>query len=169
LGDVNFSFGFQVFKGPKGEEIHRPMMPVTLAYRGTKVQTWLLVDSGADFSMIQREFAEGMLGIDIDSLQDASTSSVGGAMRVKEATVEVAIEDNVNSRSFEAVFQIPVDRPNFPILQLIGRDPLFYLFDVNFRMGFTNEIGKFVLRWVESRRKASRYSIGGVPLKDRRR
>jgi hypothetical protein len=140
------------------------MVDVTLSMGSKSVGTNLLLDSGADFSMIQREFAENVLGIKIESLQKGGTHSASGQMDVVIVNILVTLTQATISKSFEAPFQIPINTPGFPALQLLGREPLFHLFDVAFRMGYTDVLGKFTLRCVEKKHNPSRFRIGGKPL-----
>jgi len=52
--------------------------------------------------------------------------------------------------------QIPLRR-GFPSMPLIDREPFFHEFDIDFRMGYTETKGKFVIRKVKRRRPTGRY------------
>jgi len=114
------------------------------------VDTMMIVDSGADFSMISREFAEASLGIDVDALPTSTTSGIGGSAKVAETKVLVKFGDEGRNYDLEMLVQIPFGQDS-PILNLLGRIPAFREFDISFRMGYCDTTGKFVLKRVEKR------------------
>lgn len=141
---------------PKGL-IPVPLIPVKIQYKNSKpVDTLLLLDSGADFSMIPRNFAEG-LGIDCERLPVTSTSGVGGECKVGETAVYISFGQRGENYEFKIPVQIPLD-PKIQIVPLLGRIPLFYEFDISFRMGYCEDKGKFTLKKVIKRHDGKKYS-----------
>jgi hypothetical protein len=166
LADLNFSYGFRVYPGSRGQTIQRPVIPALLTSPTGRLGTDLLVDSGADFSMIPREFAELALGIDLAKCRVEEAVSASGTMRIAWVTLNVTIRDQAKTHTFEAPFQVPLDAPGYPHLPLLGREPAFRIFDVSFRLGYTQEIGKLVFRLVTKTRNPSKYRVGGRGLAD---
>lgn len=117
--------------------------------------------------MIPREMAEGLLGIDVEKLPVDRAMSVANSFEIGVARLTVTLEQTGRRESFEAPFQIPLNQPGFPSLPLIGREPLFHLFDVSFRMAYTPNLGKFTLKKVTKTRDAERYTVGGAPIRNR--
>jgi len=91
-------------------------------------------------------------------------NSVSDQMEVAEVTLTVTIVQRAISKSFPAKFQIPTECPGYPVLQLIGREPFFSVFDVSFRMGYTRVLGKFTLKWVDKQHDPAKYKVGGRRL-----
>lgn len=139
-------------------------MPVVLKKSNIEFPTVLLVDSGADYSMIRRDIAQDIFNIDISSLKKKGDSSgIGG--KVPVGIVELTISFGLRQYNFEEKipFQIPLDPKNEIEIPLLGRNPFFYNYRVDFRMGFTDDpsLGKFVI-YPEKHRPAEKY---GRPMK----
>lgn len=59
------------------------MLPVTLKKYSNEFPTLLLVDSGADYSMIQKDIVQDALGVDILALQkQGETSGITGKAKI---------------------------------------------------------------------------------------
>ena len=151
----SLSYEFAKYPSPKGI-ILRPMIPVRLRYKGYQpLDTLMLVDSGADFSMISREFADN-LGINTTECSPIQTSTASGRMIAVETEIRIRFGQRREIYDYEIPVQIPL-RKGFPELPLLGRYPLFRDFDVNFRMGYCQSRGKFVIKRVTRRRPDSDY------------
>lgn len=171
MADLTFSWGFQQFELGDGEIIQRPVMEARLTSKPEtpderSIDLSFLLDSGADFGMIPRAVAEE-LGVDIERLPVDRTNSVGGQMDVAVATMRVTLVQQRRQFSFNAPFQIPLRAPGYPVVPLMGREPLFRHFDVQFRLSFTEALGKFTLRLVTKYHAESRYRVGGQHIEDR--
>lgn len=118
--------------------------------------------------MIPREIAEGILGIPVTTLPMESINSVGNQFQVGVAEVLLTIEQRGIRESLTMPVQIPMNCPGYPVLPLLGREPLFHHFDIQFRMDYTTALGKFTLRKVVKHRDPENYNVGGRPLKGRR-
>lgn len=158
MADVNFSYPYSRFPLAKGGEIHRPMLPVQVSNAGRNVDLLMLLDSGADYSMIPREIAEQVLGLDVAALPVQQTNGVGNTFQTGSATLSLTLSQHGHVETFSAPVQIPLNCPNFPAIPLIGREPLFRLFEIHFRQEYTDALGKFVLRKVTKRRDPSGFA-----------
>lgn len=134
--------------------ILRPMVPITLGTGSLKVDTMMLLDSGADFPLISKDVAEA-IGINYDDLRKTKTSGVGGVVEVGWADIDIQIGQRQNQFEFRWPFQVS---PNIHMnkLPLLGREPLFSNFDVSFRMKYADIRGKFILSEVKKTRNPSR-------------
>lgn len=71
----------------------RPIIPVTLRYGKREITHLVLIDSGADVNIINRELAD-VLNIDLDTLSDISYGGIVGSPVVgKEAMISMGFED----------------------------------------------------------------------------
>ena len=52
-----------------GKIVLRPMLQIILTYNSIDFPTWILVDSGADYSIIRREIVEDAFGVNISKLK----------------------------------------------------------------------------------------------------
>ncbi len=153
---ASLSYKFVDFDTPKGV-IQRPLIPVTVEYPGHgSLDTGMIVDSGADFLMIDREFATG-LGIPVENLPRSKTTGATGSGQVAEAEVIVTIGQRDDIFEITMPIQIPL-RFGYPRIPLLGREPPFDVFDVSFRMAYAKTKGKFVLSEVTRRRKDEDYA-----------
>jgi len=114
----------------------------------------MLIDSGADVSMIQHELAE-KLGLEVGAIE--STYGISGETAVYRSSVDARIR---HGDALLEPLRLPVHVPTesgMPTLPLLGREAFFYEYDISFRMGYTPTKGKFVLTPVERRRDADRF------------
>ena len=152
----SLSYKFEEFQTPVGL-VQRPFLPVRIQYRNKPpVDTKMLVDSGADVSVILREFAEDALEIDVERLPRSRTSGVGGETEVGLAETYIRLGYGKIFHELKIPVQIPLSYESIKY-NLLGRHPFFYEFDVSFRMGYSMDLGKFVLKKVEKRRPSNRY------------
>jgi hypothetical protein len=158
--DINCSYPFTPIEF-KGRVILRPLLQCTLEHQGNSLTTALLLDSGADISMLTQEVARDGLKIDVDKLEPAGdTGGIGGDISV--AMVDVGVSFAMGPRYVHRCtipFQIPLGENKGPCYSLLGRDPFFYEFRVSFRMGYTDDpsVGKFNLHKETVKRSAERF------------
>lgn len=141
----------------KDEYILRPMLPVKLTYNEIEFDHLLMLDSGADYSMLKNEIVEDYFLVDVNSLRKGrTTSGIGGTTEIAWIDIDLEFGWGSNRHRKTIPFQIPVDRRKDPQLSIIGRIPFFYDFRVDFRMGYTDDsqLGKFVIYPEEHKRKA---------------
>ena len=156
---TSLSYAFTPYKIGK-EIISRPMLPVTLKKSSNEFPTLLLVDSGADYSMLQRDIVKDALGIDISTLQkQGETSGITGKARIAWVTVKVIFGQKNLWFEEDIPFQVSLEPEKDPPLSLLGRIPFFYNYRVDYRMGFTTDpaLGKFVIYPEMHKRQADSY------------
>ena len=155
----SFSFPFTPIT-IRGHTVIRPYVPTKIRYKNRSFNTHLLVDSGADYSMLRKEVAE-FLGIDLSKLKRTGLTSGIGGKPVPTSYVVCEIEINYRNRNIneDIPFQIILDDKSDPEINILGRIPFFYDHRVDFRMGFTDSktLGKFVIYKEEKKRKASKF------------
>jgi len=164
---TSLSYAFSPYQIGK-EIILRPMLRVVLKKGNIEFPTGLLVDSGADYSMLRSEIVEDGFKINVSDLKKyADTSGIGGTSEVGLLNITVRITQR--NFTFEEIipFQVPLNPDNNPPLSLLGRIPFFYRYRVDFRMGYTDDpnLGKFVIYPEEHKRESKKYE---KPMKIKR-
>ena len=104
----------------------------------------MLLDSGADMSLISQDVGES-LGIDTGRNPDDMIQGVTGD--TSTITEKVTVRFGMGHR-FEFRKEIPVQVTKireYPFIPALGRDPIFKEFDIHFRMGLPEKERKFVL------------------------
>jgi hypothetical protein len=138
------------------------MLNVVFQFKERRFYSIAMIDSGADYSLLRLDVAKEGLGIPIEELEvmDGPLGISGKQLKVVEVQIEVGIARNgILVWKDWIPFRVPIDPKRQPAQILIGRDPFFYLFRIDFRMGFTKEddMGKFILYPEEKKRPPKRY------------
>ena len=139
-----------------------PLIHVELANIGVSERFYALVDSGADYSYLPYECAV-VLGLNPEALEGPvlRNQGLGGVVPAKFVVLRMTVLDHNAGipLELEMPFQVPVKEGPDTKLVLIGRHPFFEWFDVDFRMGFTDDpsLGKWVIREVTGKRDSRRY------------
>ena len=151
------SYRFSRSKSPRGP-ILRPLLPVQLVYKADRpIQTVMLIDSGADFSLLPRSLAKA-LEIPLSTLSmDSSVGISGEPIDVAWANVRMTFGQRNATFEIDLPIQV-VQEGDGPVVPLLGRHPFFRDFDISFRMGFAETKGKFVISPVTRRRKDKDYA-----------
>ena len=127
----------------------RPMLLVTIKYGDIEFPTALLLDSGADYSMLRTDVVEDYLLINISDLKkdNFDTSGIGGDTKVGLINLKIKFGQKGLECEETLPFQVPINPERNPPLSLIGRIPFFYNYRIDFRMGYTDDLslGKFVI------------------------
>ena len=135
-------------------------MPTIIKFKNRIFKTHLLVDSGADYSMLRKEVAE-FLGVDWKNLKRTGLTSGIGGKPISTSYVVCEIEITYRNRKIneDIPFQIILDKKSDPEINILGRIPFFYDYRVDFRMGYTDSktLGKFVIYKEEKKRKATKF------------
>lgn len=141
------------------------MLPVILKKDDVEFPTMLLVDSGADYSMLTKDIVRDALGIDLSALKkEGKTSGIAGETEIAWITIKIGFGQRNIYFEEEIPFQVPLDEGKDPPVPLLGRDPFFYRYRIDYRMGFTadSSLGKFVIYPEKQKRSPTRYK---QPLK----
>lgn len=109
------------------EEEWEPLYPVTLTCESKKEDILMLVDSGAQLSLISREVGES-LGFEVSKGEPITIGQgVGGEVQYVKRIIDLTIDN----RTFKApVAWLLTKITNAPLL--LGREVVFDLFDVKF-------------------------------------
>lgn len=156
----SFSYAFTPITSNDGTVILRPLLIVLLNKDGQQFGTTLLLDSGADYSMLRRDVAQEGLGIDLNSLsQEGTTYGIVGATPVGIVDIIVIFGVGNKLREETIPFRISLDPDKDPPENILGRDPFFYRYRIDFRMGYTDDpsLGKFWFMPEEKKRKSKDY------------
>jgi len=157
-----YSFAFKPIQTKTGAVILRPMLSVVLEYNGKEFPTEMLLDSGADYSIIRYDVAETGLNIPIDTLEECKMP-LKGITDDPQKNVECEVTLHFDWKHIKVSKKIPVrimkDPKKQPSLNLLGRDPFFYDFRVDFRMGYTKDmsLGKFIIYPEEKKRDPKKF------------
>ena len=157
---ANLSYAFTPFQIEK-KIILRPMLPVTLKYSDIEFPTMLLVDSGADYSMLRREIVEDIFQLNINDLEKVGiTEGIAGKTEVAVLNVKILFGRERLYFKEEIPFRIPLDPDKDVPISLLGRDPFFYKYRIDFRMGYTTDptLGKFVIYPEKHKRSAEKFA-----------
>ncbi|KAA0010995.1 MAG: hypothetical protein FE037_04380 [Thermoplasmata archaeon] len=140
--------------------ILRPMLPVILMKNDIHFPTMLLIDSGADYSMLTKEIARDALNIDLSRLEkEGKTTGIAGETEVAWVNVKIVFGQRDIHFEEDIPFQIPLEEEKDPPLPILGRDPFFYKYRIDFRMGYTKDssLGKFVIYPEKHKRSPTKY------------
>ena len=99
-------------------------------------------------------------GIDPSTLKEESkTSGIAGETRIAWINVKVGFGQRDVYFEEEIPFQVPVEEGKDPPLPILGRDPFFHKYRIDFRMGYTKDssLGKFVIYPEKHERLPARY------------
>ena len=156
---VSLSYAFTPYEVGK-KTILRPMLPVVLKKDDIAFPTVLLVDSGADYSMLTKDIVRDALNVDLSTLKkEGKTSGITGETEIAWINVKMGFGQRDIYFEEEISFQVPLDEGKDPPLPLLGRDPFFYRYRVDYRMGFTTDssLGKFVIYPEKHKRSSAKY------------
>ena len=115
-----------------GKIIFRPILQVILSNDQKKFPTGILVDSGADYSILQREIAEYGLNMDISKLEKiGSTCGIAGRTDVALINLDMKFGTGRYIYTEKIPFRVSLDETKDPPISLLGRDPFFYKYRVD--------------------------------------
>ena len=123
----------------------------------------ILIDSGADYSILRYDIAKDALGIPVETLPKTSSPATGiSGKRLQTVETNIGLTIPYGARSIENLHfpvKIILDKNSQPQISLLGRVPFFHDFRIDFRMGYTDDksLGKFVLYHEDKKRKAVNY------------
>jgi len=160
LAKPNISFGFAKFGTKSGQSILRPMIPVIIKHNDKEFKTYLLLDSGADISIIRKDILE-FLEIDWKTIQKTGKTQCadGETSEVGLINLEIVISERNTTWSEDIPFQCFLTEGKDPDPPLLGRHPFFNRYRIDFRMGYTDDpaLGKFIIYKEEAKRDSKRF------------
>jgi hypothetical protein len=160
---VVYSFPFRRYH-VDGRRVFRPVFGARLRSPLGAIATDMLVDSGADCSLIDRRHAE-QLGLRLEEVGGGRTVSRRLAISRSEVLVEVH-----HPSGWLSPVRIRVEVPSRPMglpFAVLGREGFFEAFDIAFTLCPIPERGMFHIVRVET--PGARQMRPGPPLRGRRR
>ncbi len=160
---TSYSYPFTTIIQKDGTVILRPMLTVILRYGSKTFPTELLLDSGADYSILRYDTAKYGLNIPVKSLPECKLPLKGITSEPQDTVrcenVSLTFKYGAKEITTEIFAIIMIDEEKQPSRNLLGRDPFFYNFRVDFRMGYTEDksLGKYILYHEDKKRSAKRY------------
>ena len=123
------SYKYKKIKRADGVERKLPYIPINVKCGGSSwVETMALVDSGADVSVIPKDFAE-LLGLDIGSKIEKS-NGLGGEVKVVNSSMEINVKNPHEDYTFTIPVQVIMEETKVPVI--LGRDGFFDKFVIEF-------------------------------------
>ena len=136
------------------------MLQIVLTYNSIDFPTLILIDSGADYSIIRREIVEAAFGVDISKLKKSGeTCGITGKTNVAEIDIQMMFGTEKQTFTEIIPFNVSLDPLKDPPVSLSGRIPFFYRYRIDFRMGYTTDpaLGKFIIYPETHKRKPEKY------------
>jgi hypothetical protein len=122
------SFKYKRVKRADGVERKLPYIPVYFKKGLSWVETRALLDSGADVSVMPKDFAE-LLGLDLNA-EEEKANGIGGEVRVVNSKVDIMVKKGHESYSLLIPVQVVLDNTKAPVI--IGREGFFDEFVIEF-------------------------------------
>ncbi|MFA5060692.1 MAG: retropepsin-like aspartic protease [Candidatus Pacearchaeota archaeon] len=122
------SFKYKRVRRAEGVERKLPYIPVFFKKGFSWIQTMALLDSGADVSVMPKDFAE-LLGLEFVG-EEEKANGIGGEVRVINSKTEVMIKKGHESYEFSMPVQVVLDDTKAPVI--IGREGFFDEFVIEF-------------------------------------
>ncbi len=125
-----------------GRPVFRPVVRVRLSGPSGHSTVPMVIDSGADLSVIRPRLAE-RLGLDLGPLEGVDGVS-GSTPAYRSRVAAEVLFDETAIMVLELPVLVPVNR-DFPPVNLLGREEFFNSCEVRFRLGHLPEHGGFTL------------------------
>ncbi|MFH1630704.1 MAG: aspartyl protease family protein [Candidatus Aenigmatarchaeota archaeon] len=118
----------------------RPMVPVTILGDDPEngSDTFAIIDSGSDGCVLSRDLAE-IIGIKVEGKKQYDLDGLGGKGFVKAIKTDITVLIRYDRDKFHSVFarrkiqvNVPVDSNLCDQTLILGRSPIFNIFDVFF-------------------------------------
>ena len=144
----SLAVSFTRISAPTGRVRRYPILPVVLTLGGVQHRVDMLLDSGADYSFLPRGIVQGVFGMHPEDLPSGENhQGLGGLFRT--GVTEGTIRFGTTREPFEETlpFFVSRDASVEPGVAVLGREPFFDRFRVDFRMGYRKRgiEGKYVL------------------------
>ena len=123
------SYKYKNIKREDGVERRLPYIPINVKGGGASwIETMALVDSGADVSVIPKDFAE-LLGLDISGKREKS-NGLGGEVEIVNSSMQVNVKYKHENYTFSIPVQVIMEETKVPVI--LGRDGFFDKFVIEF-------------------------------------
>jgi hypothetical protein len=144
----SYAVSFARVHSPSGSMRRYPLLSSILALSGREQVVNFLIDSGSDYSILPQALVRGAFGIHPEELPSGETLQGFGGI-VQTRAVQGTIRFGMANHPFEETisFLVPKEEDIEPAFAVLGREPFFDRFRVDFRMGYRKEgiEGKFIL------------------------
>jgi hypothetical protein len=156
----NISYPFTRFQHGN-DYVLRPIIPCVIKSGTREMKVDLMLDTGADISMIRKEMLE-FLGVSMKTCPSAGTTSCADGKSSQVSSIELTVEITGGKYTWRdsIPFLFFLEEGKDPDPPILGRHPFFNNYRIDFRMGFTNDpkLGKFVIYKEEVKRDSKRYT-----------
>jgi hypothetical protein len=125
------TFKYKISKRPDGSEIKTPSIPIKIFGSNISFDTFSLLDSGADISVIPKNLAE-LLGINIEG-EKTSAFGIGGKVECVERKIIIYISKGHENYTLTIPVKVILGNYSFPVL--LGRQGFFEEFIIAFDQG----------------------------------
>ena len=108
---------------------HRPIIPVTIAYKNKEIRYLALIDSGADFNVFHKDIAD-ILRIDLSKLKQVPFSGISPGINIPQGSfAEVTLQVGKSTTKTMVLFSKDISDNGYGIL---GQQGFFNNFKVAF-------------------------------------
>lgn len=140
------TFRYKTIRRPDGEDIKGPWIPVTFIGPAESLGAVAFLDSGADVSVIPREFAE-IIGVDLKKGEKEKCKGVGGDVDAVYTTIQLSIQGGHENYTIDLPIYVLLEQ-NTETPPLLGRAGFFD----EFKITIDQQNEKVVLKKAQSQR-----------------
>ena len=138
------SFRYKTAKRPDNTEVKIPSIPIKVYGNGNlSFDTFALIDSGADVSVIPKRLAE-LLGLNLEG-EKTIAFGIGGKVECVERKLSINIFRGHENYTLTIPVKVILEDYNFPVL--LGRQGFFEQFIITLDQGMQ----KIILKKVEKK------------------
>lgn len=122
-------FRYKTINRPDGTQVKTPSIPISLKGNlQTSFEVIALLDSGADISVIPKDFAE-LLGLNLEG-ERTKAFGIGGEVQSIETKVYLSISKGHEKYNFQIPVKVILGEYDFPVI--LGREGFFDKFIIIF-------------------------------------
>ncbi|OIO21123.1 hypothetical protein AUJ17_03715 [Candidatus Micrarchaeota archaeon CG1_02_47_40] len=133
MARIRFKYAPARYRTGKYDRAKIPAIPVILYGTKQKVSISALVDSGADFSLLNKEIAD-LIGVGYFDEEKDKVGGIGGEVEVRRGKIEFRITDGRNSfRQAKLHIAVPAENTAFGEALILGRKDFFERYVIEFR------------------------------------
>jgi len=126
---VKMAISYKYKSIKRADGVERKLPPVNVIGKGPSwIETMALINSGADVSVIPKDFAE-LLGLDLGGKREIS-NGLGGEVSVVNSFMKINIKNPHEDYTFTIPVQVIMEETKVPVI--LGRDGFFDKFVIEF-------------------------------------